>query len=107
MSEIIRFPSGERENEEEIRRSVNLDIENLTEMFLHLAELGKSSPGSMHRGNIKFRRDVLLSDAPNEHILREVNASGPDDWNSKPAYYHALIAELKSRGLIPQTGPEK
>lgn len=102
MSEIIKFPgAGNGGNRIEEESFLALDENHLADMLNHLTALAGSSPGSLDRENIELRRKAFEETANNSGLIGQINESGPTDWNAHPAYYHALMAELERRNLIP------
>lgn len=94
MAEIIKLPSPEKPEPEQY-----LDIEHITKMLEFLTALTISDGSSRHEPNIEIRRELVVTGS-NQELIMQINQSNETDWQEHPSYYHALIAELKSRGLL-------
>jgi hypothetical protein len=69
------------------------------EMIEYLTSLTTAS-GAPKRQNIEFRRSLLLDSVTNEELKVLVSNSTRADWQNRPTYYHAIVAELEKRKLI-------
>jgi len=96
MGEILEFKPSENEKRE-FDKSLNQHI--FTEMLIFLTELKKTDPRSYDLENIEIRK-ADLTKSSDEDLFTRINDSNKDDWKKHPSYYHALIAEIKSRDLI-------
>ncbi|PIS05140.1 MAG: hypothetical protein COT81_02690 [Candidatus Buchananbacteria bacterium CG10_big_fil_rev_8_21_14_0_10_42_9] len=98
MGEIIQFPGGkDREKTEELKWSLDMNV--LTDMLMHLAELRQSDPNSYNPKNVDIRVQGIES-ATSQQLCDLVNESNETDWNTHPSFYDAVIQKLKERGII-------
>lgn len=91
------FPANDTETNLE---NSYLDTNHLTEMLLFLSELRQDDSIAYNRSNID-KRQANIKDAKNEELYQWINKSDQAHWQTHPSFYHALIAELKLRKLIP------
>jgi hypothetical protein len=101
MTEFIEFSGVEKHSE----KNVALDLVKLEEMIRFLTALAQNDQRSVNYKNIDLRKD-LLEKAKNNELFELVNSSSDIDWQKQPSYYHALIAEIRRRGLITKTNEE-
>jgi len=94
MGEVIKF----KPVEQRINQLDNfLDIPHLTEMVEFLTALANTDSRSVDWRNIELRNPEKAS---KKELFTWVNRSTRLDWQKYPSFYHAIIAELKKRGLI-------
>lgn len=100
MGEIIKFPSRSRsEGDNNSELDQHLDLRNITQMLEFLTALSNSDSSSLDKPNIEIRRK-LVSGAEDNELITQANQSTESDWQERPSYYHALIAELRERQLL-------
>lgn len=75
-------------------------VSALMPTVLYLTALKNSDPRSFNLANIAQRRDMLAK-LSNESLERELQDGNELSWKQKPSWYHALIAEIRSRDMIP------
>jgi hypothetical protein len=108
MGKIIRPPEGtwsgsEGRDQDFVDSGLDghLNQELFTERLLLLTALRKQAPASYSWRNVQERRLGQVKDANDKQLFTWINRSTTDEWRDHPSFFDAIIAELKSRDLIP------
>ena len=76
-------------------------------MLFFLADLMRNDPQRANNTrNIAMRRDALVKENTDEELVTGVNNSTQAEWQQYPSYYHAIIAEMQRRQLLPRSRKE-
>ena len=82
-------------------RDARLNADRLADVLFFLSALAKADNRSLNQRNIDVRQQGLAQTA-NEELYRLVNHSTERDWQAHPSHFHAIIAELEARDLMPR-----
>src|SRR3990167_8054042 len=98
MGEIIEFPGGRKAPEDESQpRKAYLNFELLIEMIVALTHL-TSNVSHETRADIEGN----VKGADDDELIEWTNTSSQNDWQRRPAFYRAVLQELRDRKLVPK-----
>ncbi|MFA7253544.1 MAG: hypothetical protein WC107_03235 [Patescibacteria group bacterium] len=83
----------------DVEPKVYLDSSKIAELLKSLASMIKTTPGLIRQSQT-LRSDLHLSEDSNNQLISRVNESDVNVWHTRPAYFNAIVLELRERGLI-------
>ncbi|MFA6422462.1 MAG: hypothetical protein WCV92_03630 [Candidatus Buchananbacteria bacterium] len=76
-----------------------MDVIKAVQLLEFLTAFSKSDSRSYSKDDVAERRKGLVN-VEDDWLIERLNQSFRSDWQSKPNFYHALVAELQKRKII-------